>query len=110
MPSGETRRVKNGRVRGLQVFMSGVHRGRPWTAAHLDEMVANFRRHQAPRDATGRPRRPAMDVPLAVGHEEDDLERTDLPAHGVLSNLYRRGSHLFSDWDDVSPEAKRDVA
>jgi hypothetical protein len=70
LPEGE-------RLRGVELFASGNYRGRPYTAADIDEIAANAKR-------LGPFGLALLDPPGVIGHEEDQeyLERTDLPAAG----------------------------
>lgn len=90
-PTGRRRRI---RIRRLQVFESGKHRGRRYSDADLDAMIRNFKRNQK-----------KMPVPLVVGHKEEDFDDTAILAHGWMTNLYRKGKKLYGDFDNVSPQA-----
>ena len=87
------------RLRGVEIFAAGTHRGKTYTERDLDDMVANFERY-----STGA--KPWLEVPGVLGHEEDQqyLERSDLPAAAWCRRLYRAGSKLKADFDDVPPK------
>lgn len=89
-------------ITGAEIFAAGVHRGKAYSAADLDQMVANFKAY-----STGA--RPLLRVPAVLGHEEDQtyLERSDLPAAAWVENVYREGNTLFADFADVPPQVAR---
>lgn len=81
----------NTTLEDVEIFEAGPQtdsRGntREWTAAELDEMVANF---QADGDT----------VPAVVGHPEDDA-----PAYAWMARLRRAGQRLVASFRDVAPE------
>jgi hypothetical protein len=90
------------RLRGVEVFAAGQYRGKTYTPADLDDMVRNFR-----QSSTGS--NPRLRVPAVIGHDEDQelLERSDLPAAGWATRLYRDGPILKADFDDVAPQVAR---
>src|SRR5262245_23824731 len=53
---------------------------------------------------------PVFAVRAVPGHEEDEalLKRTDLPAMGRVVNLWRDGTKLVADFDDV-PQLVEDL-
>lgn len=81
---------------GVEVFDVGTWNGREWTDADLDQMVANFA-------ALG------LDVPIKIGHSDDQelLASEGLPAAGWITRLYRKGSKLAADIEDVPDEVYR---
>jgi hypothetical protein len=83
-------------VRRVEVFAAGTHRGRVYSESDLDELVANF-------DKFGPTGLKLITPPTVLGHEEDQefLERSDLPAAGVVSRLWREGPKLYADFADV---------
>ncbi len=86
-------------IRGAEIFTTGIHRGKEYTTADLDAMVENFNAYcSGPK--------PLMHVPAVLGHEEDQafLERSDLPAAGWVSHLYREGNSLYADFAEVAPQ------
>lgn len=89
-----------GRLRGVDLFTIGEHRGKEYTLQDLRDIVANFKRYQAGN-------RPLMRVPAVLGHSEDQsfLEQEGLPACGWLSDLYLDGDHLRGDFEDIHPKA-----
>jgi hypothetical protein len=88
---GALRPARMATVRGAEVFKAGVHRGETYTVADLSAMVKNF--------AAGRG---VVDVPLVVGHEEQQpLDNTGWPAFGWVTRLYRRGDTLFADFERI---------
>lgn len=74
------------RLPGVQLFASGVYRGQTWTPAAVDAAAENCRKLYALHIPPG----VAQPVPEGgIGHDEaedaiDWLERTDLPASGVV--------------------------
>ena len=89
-------------VKGAEIFGAGVYKGKPYTIADLDEMVANFER-------LGPDGLNLLQPPAVLGHEEfqEHLERTDLPAAGWLKNLRRVGSLLIGDFAEVPASIAR---
>lgn len=73
----------NGRIHGVEVFASGVHRGKEYTDADLDDMVKNFKRFSWGPQAL-------LKNPAVVGHEEKQelLDRSDLPAAGWAERVW----------------------
>lgn len=69
-------------LRGVEVFVSGTHRGKSYSDKDLKDMETNFKRFSTGESAKLR-------VPAVIGHEEDQefLKRTDLPAAGWLTSL-----------------------
>jgi hypothetical protein len=84
-------------IDGAEVFQAGIHRGKEYTQKDLDEMVDNFNKF-----STGK--KPLMHIPVVLGHEEDQtfLERSDLPAAGWVTRLYRDGNTLKADIGEVA--------
>jgi hypothetical protein len=74
------------RVRGVEVFCVGEHRGKPYDERDLKDIVDNFNRYSVPKNG----RNPLLQVPAVLGHEEDQdaLERSDLPAAGWPKALW----------------------
>ncbi len=81
----------------IPTFKAGLHRDREYTPADLDDMVANFTLASTGDD-------PVLRVPLVIGHDEGQelLARSDLPAAGWVTKLYRDGDDLYVDADDVA--------
>ena len=77
-------------IRDMEVFEAGTHRGREYTTADLDKMIANQREND-------------IDPPLVVGHSEDQalLQAEGLPAAGWLTSLKRVGKKLLASFGDV---------
>lgn len=96
------------RLPGVEIFSAGVHRGREYAASDLDDIVANFDRASRPQN--GKP--VAMHVPLVVGHEEGQeyLKRSDLPAAGWITRVYRQGDKLLADIDHVPAQFAKLIA
>lgn len=69
-------------LKGVEVFVSGTHRGKTYSDKDLADMEANFKRFSTGENAKVR-------VPAVIGHEENQefLKRTDLPAAGWLTSL-----------------------
>lgn len=97
---GAHRRFSEGsdaaRLRGVEIFASGTHRGKTYTEADLDAMVQNFQEFSAGP-------KPLVAVPAVLGHEETQefLDRTDLPAAAWAERVYRDGGKLRADFTDV---------
>lgn len=89
----------NHSLEGVEIFCTGKHKGKIYTRTDLDDMVENF-------NLFSRGQKPGMRVPFVVGHEEDQkwLERTDLPAAGWLTRIWRDGVTLLADIEDVADE------
>ncbi len=92
-------------IKSVEVFSAGEHRGKDYGPNDLDEIVRNFHRYSSPRAP-----KVFLHVPAVIGHEEDQqyLERTDIPAAGWVVDLWRKGSSLFADFDDV-PQVVADL-
>jgi hypothetical protein len=90
------------RLRGVEIFAAGTHRGKTYSKADLDQMVGNFRKYSSGGQ-------PALRVPAVIGHEEDQeyLERSDLPAAGWCERVYREGPKLKADFGDVPAKVTR---
>lgn len=91
-------------MRGVELFRAGRWRGRDFTEDHLDQMVSNFERFQAP-NASQRLHR----VALVKGHRREDLHDPSVPKHGTLCRLYREGPVLKCDVERVDPEFAKEV-
>lgn len=87
---------------GVEIFSTGVHRGKRYGPGDLDAMVRNFRQFSTGPKARVR-------VPAVLGHEETQefLERSDLPAAAWPNRVYRQGRLLKADFDDPPPVVKR---
>ena len=74
-------------LRGVEIFATGDHRGKPYTEADLGQMVQNFRRYSMPRAG----KKGIVSIPAVLGHEEDQsyLERSDLPAAGYATDVWQ---------------------
>ena len=81
---------------GVEIFDVGTWNGKRWTDRDLDQMVANFA-------ALG------LEVPIKIGHSDKQelLEAEGLPAAGWITHLYRVGSKLAADIEDVPEEVFR---
>ena len=91
-------------LKGVDLFASGLQRGKEYTPEDLDEMVYNFNRYQRPGL-----QKAYMEVPGVLGHEETQefLERTDLPAAAWLSDVWRDGYKLKGNFKDVPPQVAK---
>ena len=96
--------MSESRLTSVPIFAAGKHRGKPYSRADLDDMVANF--ELAREGGRGAP------VPLVFGHEEDQrfLERSDTPAAGWVSGLERRGGTLYAHFEHVPAGVMRLLA
>lgn len=92
------------RLRDVEIFRVGPHRGKDYTSADLYDIVKNFQKFSSP-DAP----KILLHVPGVIGHEEDQqyLQRTDLPAAGWVTHLHTDGTTLFADFDGVPAEVTR---
>lgn len=88
----------------MRSFSVGTHRGKDYSPQDLAEIVQNFLRYSAPTAP-----KVYLHVPAVIGHEEDQqyLERTDIPAAGWVTDLWRDGGSLFADFDHVPEEVAR---
>lgn len=110
----ETRRAICGRVKALspassktkatepfevEVFATGNWLGRPWTTAHLDEMVANFGRLKD-----------FVKPPVKLGHNDEQIlaQQDGQPALGWVASLRRVGTKLLATIRDM-PELIKDL-
>jgi hypothetical protein len=89
-------------VAGVEVFEAGRHRGDPYPVAFLDRVVGNFHRFTG---EAGKRSGVTLDPPLVLGHDDEQaiLAGSGLPAAGVVWNLWRYGTKLFADFNDVPP-------
>ena len=89
-------------LRGAEVFTTGRHRGKAYTARDLADMERNFHDFSSGD-------RPVLRVPAVLGHEETQefLERTDLPAAAWAENGYRHGKLFKVDFADLAPKVAR---
>jgi len=97
-------------LKGVDVFAVGTHRdGKTYTHDDLDQIVDNFNKFS-------KGAKPGVKVPMAVprlmpgapavlGHEEEQeiLDRSDLPAAGWPTKVWRDGDHLKADISGVAP-------
>ena len=108
------------RLRGVEIFPSGVHRGKEWSERGIDQAIANFDRY-----STGP--KPVHAVADRIGHGESDQ-----PASGWYRRLYKevqpcglckgaggncprcqgtgKQAMLKGDVEDVSPQAAEKFA
>lgn len=86
----------NNSLDGVEIFAAGEHRGKEYTPRDLDCMVDNFKRFSSGQ-------KPGFRVPLVLGHEEqqDFLDRSDIPAAGWATRIWRDGPTLKADFEDV---------
>jgi hypothetical protein len=80
------------RVDRCEIFAEGVYRDKPYTIEQLDELIRNFDRF-----------RDLLQPVVVLGHEEDQtfLDRTDLPAAGIVERIWRVDGKLFADFAEV---------
>lgn len=104
---------KRAKLRDVEIFSTGEHKGKVYTKSDLDDMVNNFRKFSGPGEG------PRHDPPAVIGHEEDqqrlkehaihagggDQSRTDIPAAGWPKNVRRKGNKLVCDIAHVHPKA-----
>lgn len=85
--------MKTWTLRGVEIFDVGTHRGKKYSDQDLDEIVANFSEI-------------GLDVPIKLGHSEDQklLKSEGLPAAGWITKLYRKGTKLAADIEDIPDE------
>ena len=98
-PSGQ----RGLRLRGVELFHVGAPRGLPHDARDMDNIVRNFQAF-----STGD--KPYLRVPMVRGHEEKDLDRSDLPAMGWGERVTHDGTTLYSDVGEVQPEFAVEIA
>ncbi len=116
------------RLRGVEVFATGEHRGKPYTKSDLYDIRDNFKRHCRESDPHATHRASMAIVPEnmvagATGHEETQklqkyLERTDIPADGWVEDVDVRHSPtkedphrhvLLADLTHLSPETAHKI-
>lgn len=85
--------------RNVEIFAAGVHRGKRYTVADLNEIVRNFYR-------LGPKGKQQLQPPAVIGHEEaqEFLERTDIPAAAWPKRVWRKGLKLFADFGEMPAE------
>ena len=92
----------------VEIFEAGVHKGKVYTTADLDDMVAAFQRYSKPR--SGKQVAPVA-VPAVLGHDEAAeqllLQQTGLPAAAWTEDVWRDGDKLVARLSDVPPEVMR---
>jgi hypothetical protein len=81
----------------IHLMTEGPWQGNWYGPREFDEMIANFRRFSSGSD-------PLVENPAVIGHEEDQLEFTGLPAVGWIKRLYREGPELYCDASQVFPD------
>jgi len=84
----------------IEIFEAGTHRGKTYTEADLDAMVANFAAH-----------RDRIKPPLKLGHDDEQqaAKLSGLPAVGWLDELKRMGTKLVARFRDVPRVVKEAV-
>lgn len=94
---GEMKRVKVAyeqfeELNDIEIFEAGTYRGKTYTEADLDKMVANFEKHKE-----------AIKPVAVIGHSEDQklLEDSGIPAAGWMTSLKKVGTKLVSSFKDV---------
>jgi hypothetical protein len=92
------------RLSAVSIFAAGTHRGKTYTPADLDAIAENF-------NAFSSGPKPRLRVPAVIGHEESGdgglMDRTDIPAAGWLSRVWRDGSVLKADIENIPPNVAR---
>src|SRR5262245_2982883 len=104
-------------IRRADIFTPGPTEANPFTLKDLDWMVQNFNRLWPPGKSLDgiHFERPAFRLPGRPGdcgivHDPDQsylrqvLDRTDLPAGGWLTRIWREKDHLFADIDGIPDE------
>lgn len=101
-PAQQFRETGTGTLKGVEIFMSGLHRDKEYTDADLDQIAANFERFSAGA-------KPLLHVPAVLGHEETQefLDRSDLPAAAWGTKVYREGHKLKADFEDMPAAVTR---
>lgn len=89
--------MKYGELNGVEIFATGVHRNKKFTADEIDEIVANFPKFKA-----------IVQPPMVLGHDENQeiLQNSGLPALGWAQKIYRDGEKLRGDFSDVPDVVK----
>jgi transcriptional regulator with XRE-family HTH domain len=77
----------------VEIFATGLHNGKLFTKADLDQIVANQEKYGD-----------ELKPPLVLGHDEKQpiLQNSGLPAGGWLSHVQRQGEKLFADFGEVA--------
>ena len=65
-------------LKGVEIFRAGTWKGKPYTLADLDDIVANFKRFQS---GAGRLQR----APVVVGHDQKDLANSSVAKRGEIT-------------------------
>lgn len=81
VPSQAPHQPRLASVNDVEIFATGLYRGKRWTCADLAEIVKNF-------DGLGPNGKNLLTPPNVIGHEEGDLDKTDLPAIGKPSKVW----------------------
>lgn len=95
--------MKYGELKNVQIFATGVHRGKTFVEAHIDEILKNFEKFGQ-----------KIKSPLVLGHDEKQviLQNSGLPSLGTPTRLTKLreadGVKLIADFKDV-PEVARTV-
>lgn len=76
---------KLARLRNVEIFATGRHKGEDYSDADLDDMVRNFNQFSVRRAG----REPLVKVPGVIGHEEEQplLENTGIPKVATPTRL-----------------------
>ncbi len=104
---------KMARVRNVEVFAVGQHKGKTYTEQDLQDMVDNFHRFKG-----------MLDPSAVIGHEEEaeggqplvededgrpdpdltaGIDNSGTPAVGWIADLRKRGPSLYADIEGVPP-------
>jgi hypothetical protein len=73
-----------------EIFRTGTWNGVPFSEADLDDIAANFDKFKDKHN-----------VPLKLGHNEEQKVTDGQPALGWVTRVYRDGKKLFADFSDV---------
>lgn len=87
MPDTTNQTPKLARLKGVEIFATGKHKGTEYTDADLDDMVRNHRTYSAP-SADGR--EPLVTNPAVIGHENEQplLANSGIPKVGRVAKVW----------------------
>src|SRR5215471_450519 len=84
----------------IHIMTEGTWQGDHYGPKEFQEMCENFRKF-----STGP--NPLVENPAVVGHEEEQIDFTGVPAVGWVKRLYCEGPDLFADVSQVFPPIAR---
>ncbi|OHD19792.1 MAG: hypothetical protein A2Y38_22435 [Spirochaetes bacterium GWB1_59_5] len=81
-----------GELNGIEIFATGVHKGKRFDESDLDHVAENFNKL-----------REQLEPPMVLGHDKSQkiLANSGMPALGWAKKVYREGDKLKADLKDV---------